>query len=266
VEDFARVMADGQDYVGEFRAVRADGALRWFTTHGRIIRRPDASPARAVGVMRDVTDQRLREERLREAVQAREVLVREADHRIKNSLQLVAGLLTLQRSRLSDPDAVAALDGAIARVLAVGEAHRALHQSADLRHIALDQMLRDLCAHVGTLNPALDFVCDCPAGFALDTERAIPLGLVVSELLTNAAKHAYPSGAGEVRTTVSVADGVFEIAVSDAGVGMAGSGAARTRLGSTIVRALVAQIGAEMDVTSAPGQGTRTWLRFPRRP
>jgi PAS domain S-box-containing protein len=263
--DFARAVEAGDDYVAEFRAVRTDGVVRWVTAHGRVLRGADGRPARALGVIRDVTDRRQREDRLREAVEARELLLREADHRIKNSLQLVGSLLTLQRSRLSDPDAVAALDGAISRVMAVGEAHRALHQSADLRHVALDDMLRDLCAHVGTLNPALTFVCDCPAALELDTERAIPLGLVVSELLTNAAKHAYPAGAGAVCTTVAVTDGVFEITVSDDGVGLAGAGTPRARLGSSIVRALVAQIGAAMDVESAPGEGTRTRLRFPRR-
>jgi PAS domain S-box-containing protein len=264
--EFGRALAEGDTYVSEFRANRLDGATRWFVSHGRIIRAPDGSPTRAVGVIRDVTERRLREDRLREAAEARELLVREADHRIKNSLQLVGSLLTLQRSRLSDPDAIAALDGAISRVMAVGEAHRALHQSSDLRHVALDEMLRDLCAHVGALNPAVTFRAACPAALKLDTERAIPLGLVVSELLTNAAKHAYPLASGEVRITVSVADAWFEIVVADAGVGIAATASPRGRLGSTIIRALAGQIGAEMDVTSAPGQGTSTRLRVPRRP
>jgi PAS domain S-box-containing protein len=259
---FASAVAEGDDYVNEFRAGRADGSTRWFTSHGRIIRASDGTPLRAVGVVRDVTDRRMREEHLREALESRELLLREADHRIKNSLQLVGSLLGLQRARLSDPDAVAALDGAMTRVMAVSEAHRALHQSIDLRHVVLDQMLRDLCSHVGALMPAVAFVCECPPDIELDTERAIPLGLVVSELLTNAAKHAYPSASGAVRTTAGIVDGRFEIVVEDTGVGMA---APRAGLGSTIVRSLAAQIGATLDVMSAPGQGTQARLTFPRR-
>jgi PAS domain S-box-containing protein len=262
---FARALAEDDDYVCEFRAIRVDGSTRWFINHGRIIRAADGSAIRAVGVTRDVTDRRLREDRLREAAEARELLLREADHRIKNSLQLVGSLLGMQRARLSDPDAAAALDGAISRVMAVSEAHRALHQSVDLRHVALGGMLRDLCAHVGTLNPAVTFLCDCPPELELDTERAIPLGLVVSELLTNAAKHAYPSSSGAVRTSAAVVDGRFEITVADDGVGMATPAPSRARLGATIVRALATQIGAEMQVYSEPGRGTRTLVRFPRR-
>ncbi len=264
--EFSQALAKGSDYSSEFRVCPRDGSTRWFVTHGRILRAPDGSPQRAVGVIRDVTDRRTREDRLRDALEARELLLREADHRIKNSLQLVGSLLGLQRSRLSDPDAVAALDGAISRVMAVSEAHRALHQSIDLRHVALDEMLRDLCTHAAALNPALHFVADCPAELELDTERAIPLGLAVSELLTNAAKHAYPSGAGEVRTTVTATDGMFEIAVADTGVGMTEAAPSRGQLGSTIVRALAAQIGAELAVVSAAGAGTRTTLRFAGQP
>jgi PAS domain S-box-containing protein len=264
--EFARVLASGDTYFCEFRARKTDGSTRWFVSHGRIIRAFDGSPLRAVGVTRDVTERRLREDRLREAAEARELLLREADHRIKNSLQLVGSLLGLQRSRLSDPDAVAALDGAMTRVMAISEAHTALHQSVDLRHIALGEMLRNLCAHVGTLNPSVTFVSDCPDATELDTERAIPLGLAISELLTNAAKHAYPSASGMVLTAVTLDGEMFEIAVSDTGVGMTSPTTSRGRLGSTIVRALVAQIGAEMAVTSAPGKGTRTVLRFPKRP
>jgi PAS domain S-box-containing protein len=263
--EFASALASGDTYFCEFRACKTDGSTRWFVSHGRIIRSLDGSPLRAVGVIGDVTERRLREDRLREAAEERELLMREADHRIKNSLQLVGSLLGLQRSRLSDPDGVAALDGAITRVMAISEAHTALHQSVDLRHIALGEMLRNLCAHVGTLNPAVTFVCDCPPAVELDTERAIPLGLAVSELLTNAAKHAYPATTGTVLTAVSLEGETFELVVSDSGVGMA-STTSRGSLGSTIVRALVAQIGAKMAVKSALGQGTRTVLRFPQRP
>jgi PAS domain S-box-containing protein len=168
--EFARALAGGDSYRCEYRACTMDGSTRWFVSRGRILRAPDGSPLRAVGVVRDITERRLREDRLREAAEARELLLREADHRIKNSLQLVGSLLTLQRSRLADPDAVAALDGAITRVMAISEAHTALHQSVDLRHIALDDMLGNLCAHVGTLNPAVTFVCDCPPAMELDTE------------------------------------------------------------------------------------------------
>jgi len=206
-----------------------------------------------------------REAELRQEVRQREIVVREADHRIKNSLQLVASLLRLQRSRLEIPEAVAAVDQAIARVFAIAESHRALHQSADLRTVVLGRVLADICEHLGQLSTTVAIGCSCEAGIELDAERAIPLGLIVSELLTNAFRHAYPDGKrGMVRVRAGLDRETIEIAVSDDGVGMAeNAGGGPGSLGRTIVKALVRQIGAEFTLHSVPGEGTQATLRLP---
>ena len=148
-------------------------------------------------------------------------LIREADHRIKNSLQLVVSLLSLQRSKLTDAEASAALDSAIGRVRAVSEAHRALHQSRDLTTVAFDQMLQDLCHHTGELSPAIAIDCRAEENLEIDAERAIPLGLIVSELLTNAARHAYPDGAsGKIEASARRTPTGLEVTVTDRGVGV----------------------------------------------
>ena len=262
-EKFARAVTVGESYLLEYRACTATGSTLWLVSQGRILRDADGAATRAVGVIRDVTSRRLRENRLREALASRELLFREADHRIKNSLQLVCGLLRLQRSRLSDPDAIAALDDSIARVMAVSETHKALHESADLSHIAFGGMLRDLCAHASDLNPLVSFVADC-IDIDLDTERAIPLGLIVSELLTNAAKHAYPDARGQVTATARLAGASIEILISDTGRGLPAH--SETGLGSTIVTALTRQIGAEITITSSAGIGTKALLRLSQKP
>lgn len=207
-----------------------------------------------------------REEELREALRARDLLVREADHRIKNSLQLVASLLALQRSKVADPAAAAALTEAIARVRAVGESHRALHRSADLTTVDLARMLGDLATHVGQLVASARVECQAEEGVEIDAERAIPLGLVVSELLTNAARHAYGGGeGGVVWVRAATVDGQVEVTVSDEGVGMDPEAPRTESLGTTIVRALTRQIGAELILSSAPGCGTTVTLRLPRK-
>lgn len=201
---------------------------------------------------------------LRHALEAQRLLIREADHRIKNSLQLVASLLTLQRSRLTDADATAALNDAIARVQAIAQAHRALHRSADLRTLAFGQMLHDLCNHVGQLNPALTIECTAEEDLELDAERAIPLGLVVSELLTNAMKHAYPEGQpGTVRASAVLANGYLEVVIADQGVGMPPGCDQTNSLGATIIRSLAKQVGAELRVSSEQEQGATALLRLP---
>jgi two-component sensor histidine kinase len=205
------------------------------------------------------------EARLREALESRDLLFREADHRIKNSLQLVASLLTLQRSRLADPDAVAALDGAIARVQAVAQAHRALQQSPDLRTLSFGQMLSDLCRYVGRLSPAVAVECTCEDDLQLDAERAIPLGLAVNELLANTVRHAYPAGrSGVVRVAATLGDRELTITITDQGVGMPPGYERTGSLGSIIVRSLAKQIGAELSVRSELGSGTSVTMRVLR--
>jgi two-component system, sensor histidine kinase PdtaS len=207
-----------------------------------------------------------KEAALRKALETQALLIREADHRIKNSLQLVASLLTLQRSRLTDTDAADALADAIARVRAVAQAHRALHRSSDLRTLAFGQMLRDICSHTGQLNPAISIECTAEDELEIDAERAIPLGLAVSELLTNAIKHAYPEGQpGTVQVTATTDNGHLEITVSDQGVGMSPESGERATMGATIVRSLAKQVGAELRLSTALGHGSSIVLRMPRQ-
>jgi len=208
----------------------------------------------------------LKEAELRQALESRDVLLREVDHRVKNSLQLVASLLGIQRSRLSDPEAAAALDEAIGRVRAVAETHRALYQSTDLRNVPFGRILRDLCQQVGGLNASISMQCSADQDLELDAERALPLGLIVSELLTNAMRHAYPEGqAGEVRARAAERHGTLEIVIADDGVGLPPAPPeARQGLGTTIIRALARQIGAEIEAKSEPGEGTSVTIRLPR--
>ncbi len=246
----------------EFRIVTVDGETKWVVSRGFVITGPDGR-RRMIGALRDVTAQRLREDALREALQAREIVVREADHRIKNSLQLVVGLLRMQRRRLSDPEASAALDSAAARVEAVAQSHLALQQSEDLKTVDLGRALRDLCAQLGPLNPAIRVECGFAGHLTLDAERAIPLALIVNELLTNALRHAYPAGGGTVTVDVLVSQETVAITVSDAGVGYM-QGENEAGLGSTVIQTLSRQIEAEVTTQSAPGAGTRTALTLAR--
>lgn len=261
---FAHAVQSGERYIGEFRVVVADGETRWFAISCRVPETGDA-PTRVIGVVRDVTDRRLRIDALQEAVDARELLVREADHRIKNSLQLVISLLRLQWSRLgkSDTDVADALVSAIARVEAVAQSHQALQQSKDLTSIDLGATLHDLCDRLGQLNPSVRIDSMIQPHLLLDTERAIPMALIVSELVTNALQHAYPAGEGVVTVTATSDGSAVTLRVADDGVGTDGE-VRGTGLGSSVTRSLSRQVGAELDVRTAPGRGTSISISIPR--
>jgi two-component sensor histidine kinase/PAS domain-containing protein len=249
---FAAALAAGGVYSDELRVVTAGKARRWFIVRGTVL----PADGKVVGVIGDVTERREREDALREALDARGVLMREADHRIKNSLQLVVSLLQLQLGRVADADAKVALRAAITRVTSVSDAHLALQQSPDLSSIELHQMLMMLCARVGSLNPAVLLDCGGACDVTLPAERAIPLGLIASELLTNALRHAFPPGApGRVALRLNAGGGVVAVSIEDDGVGMPETGG-RKGLGSVVVETLARQIGARVVTRSAAGRGT----------
>jgi two-component sensor histidine kinase len=188
--------------------------------------------------------------------------MREADHRIKNSLQLVVSLLRLQLGQVREPEAKEALRAAMTRVEAVGEAHLALQRSPDLKRLDLGQILHDLARRLGLLNPGVTVHCDAAAGVMLDAQQAVPLGLIASELVTNAMRHAFPHGAaGTVRLSMTWQAEVLDLTVVDDGVGLGPNGSPKG-LGSTVVTALARQVGATVDRTSIPGCGTTVSLRM----
>jgi len=251
-------IAAGGIYADECRLRTAQGGVRWVVSHGTVL--PDIQ--KIVGVISDVTDQRAREHALRDALAGRDVLMHEADHRIKNSLQLVVSLLGLQMAKAPDAQTRIVLSEAIARVNAIASAHRALEHSPNLRSIDIDAMLGDLCLRLGVLNPAVRLCCHAATGLSLDAEQAIPLGLIASEVLTNALRHAFPDGAaGEVWVTLRVDAEGLEMSVADSGRGLPAA-SMRTGLGSSVIATLARQIGAEVTTTSRPGEGVSVTVRL----
>jgi two-component sensor histidine kinase/PAS domain-containing protein len=269
-------MARGGAYHIEYRIVPPSGGIRWLASHGILMPGDEAAaPPRMIGIIQDITERKRRETSLRELAAARELLVREADHRIKNSLQLVISLLNVQLRGITDPAAVEALRGAASRVGAIAASHLALQGSADLTTIDLAVSLQDLCAHFAALHPTVKIVCQaavCQAAecqgraLLLDADRAIPLGLVVSEVLTNALRHAFRGReTGTVVVNAMIERAQLMVRISDDGVGMAPA-MRRSGLGSRIINALAAQLAATIQMESPLEGGTVVTLRLPLAP
>jgi two-component sensor histidine kinase len=268
-----RALKTGEVVWGErLRHRRADGQLIDLEIYAGPVRSHDGEIRAAVGMAFDVTVRaeaerllREREEALRQALDARDVLMREADHRIKNSLLLTSSLLRLQIAQTGDTNLKDALLSAVARVEAIGGAHRALQHSPDLKLMDIDMLLEELCGRLGSLNPAVIVRCAARVGLLLDADKAISLGLIANELLTNALRHAFPPGTHGVVTLTSVADdGLLRMTIADGGTGLAVS-PRRPGLGTDVVVGLAKQIGAALSTQSEPGQGTTVSVSMPLR-
>jgi two-component sensor histidine kinase/PAS domain-containing protein len=263
------LVAGGAHYHIEYRTITDSGEIRWVVSQGNVVRggggmAPDTG--RIVGIIQDVTGRKRRETELQELAAARELLIREADHRIKNSLQMVISLLTMQLRGMADPDAAAALRDAITRVGAIAASHLALQGSENLRDVDLGVILREVCAHFSQLQPAVSIICHASQTLMLDADRAIPLGLAVSEVVTNALRHGFRGRAnGEVTIDVTIESSSLIVRVCDDGIGMKPQ-SGKSGLGSTIIRALAAQLAADIHFDSSPGNGTTVTIRLPLLP
>lgn len=212
-------------------------------------------------------DKERAEAAVREARDRAELLLREVNHRVANSLTLVAALARLQTNAVTDPAAKEALEEMQARISAIAGIHRRLYTSQDVEAVELDAYLSGLVEELQVAMKASgrDHAIRLQAEpIRLATDKAVSLGVVVTELVTNAYKYAYPGGTqGEIRVQV-MREGpdTLSLAVEDDGVGWTGEGEAKgTGLGSRIIRAMASNLRSVL--TYAPGRtGTRAVLSF----
>jgi two-component sensor histidine kinase len=194
------------------------------------------------------------ERNLREALAHQKVLVSEINHRVKNSLQLVASMFGLQASTSEDPGLVQSLQEATGRVTAVARVHERLYQSSDVLTVDLTAYLKDICGDLSGITPNTDIQYECKNSIRISTDRAVNVALLVTELVTNAAKHAYPTGGhGEIKVRVNPSQNkVVVISVRDYGSGISADFNAEksTGLGMRIVTALIKQLGATLEIRS----------------
>lgn len=215
---------------------------------------------------RNQAEIRAARDRFEALAEERALMMREISHRVGNSLQLIAALLRLQSGASSAPAIKDALAVAEKRVMAVGHAHRRLYTSDSVQAIEVDRYLEEL---VGGLRDSAEGR-EARSVLELTTEpvtihpdRAIALGVVVTELVLNALKYAYPDSAGPIRVRQrALPDGQIEVAVEDDGVGMGTAAAGSTGLGQKIITAMAGKLGATVR-HDGHHAGTRVELTFP---
>ncbi len=196
----------------------------------------------------------------------REVLLREVNHRVGNSLQIIASLLHLQANSATQEDVKAALTNAMGRVAAVAQVHRRLYTSHDLKSVLLNQYLELLLEDLrrsaeGNKMSRLTLRAE---PIEIDPDRAVAIGIIVNELIMNAVKYAYPDGAGPIYVELKAQDDDLLLTISDDGVGLNVKADPRsTGMGQRIVSAMAAKLEASVERDPAHS-GTRVVVRFAR--
>ncbi len=203
----------------------------------------------------------------------RAALLREVHHRVKNNLQMIVSLISLQTARITDARAAIAFEETQARVRAIAAVHETLYSSADFSAIHVEPYLRALAGELQSTFPQAGNIAVKveAADLALEIGIAVPLALIVNEILSNSFSHAFPDGRrGELLLKLSYASSLegppsnAVIQVSDTGVGFPAGVEFRTHdsLGFDLVRLLAAQLHAEVECDTGAG-GTEFRISFP---
>ncbi len=181
------------------------------------------------------------------------LLAREGNHRIGNSLQLVAATLQLQGKASASAEVKSALASAQNRVSAIARVHRRLHQSNPAATLPIGPYIADLCKDIEVAGEGTPVIVTC-ADFELPVDTAVKLGLILSELLLNAIKH----GGAKQRVEVDCrrAEGAFTLSISDGGLGFPPDfdPAASKGLGMMLIRSLAEELGARVDFRRENGR------------
>jgi PAS domain S-box-containing protein len=259
--------AHGELIRAEWRSRRSDGKAFWTELVLRPARIGGAN--RVLATYRDIDARKASEEERNRSLQEKETLLREIHHRVKNNFQIINSLFSLQEAASTDERLIAALREPRDRIHAMAMVHERLYLSEDLDLIDFGAYVEELSRelYLAYVNDPERVSLELKAEpLAMHIDRAIPCGLILNELVTNALKYAFPESRGGrgLLTVVLKREGDRAVlTVSDDGVGLPADGAAgrRPTLGLTLVEVLAQQLAGEFNIAGGPG--TSAELRFP---
>lgn len=204
------------------------------------------------------------EQNLRKAVDRQDMLMREINHRVNNSLQIVASMLHLHSSVSESEEVRHELRQAGSRIAAIARAHQRLHSGDEIEALDLGAYVRDVCKDIGTAMPDCEINVDAAPGIIVRTDLAVPAALLVNELITNAAKYAYPESACKVWVKLlRGSQGTATISVRDEGTGLPANFDLKSgRLGMRLVNSFAKQLQGDLQIMRR-NPGTEFVLTFP---
>jgi two-component sensor histidine kinase len=248
------------------RVVRIYGAGRYSLTDEETIKHaPDEISELAAGLAMMSTRISEREVRLQDALKVRDGAIKEVHHRVKNNLQIVSSFLSLEARASDNQETRDVLGKARARISALSVVHQTLYQYERLDEVAIGPFLDVLLSHLdealGIEDSGVNLIKNIDdANIASDD--AIPIALVILELITNSMKYAFGSNSGEITVSFTALDDGFKLTVSDNGHGGEEQTITGTGLGGRLLLAFTRQLNGTLDVSTDNGRSTS--ISFPK--
>ncbi len=260
IEELVQKLSDNKRFEGETFNYKKDGTP--YRVHWSIdpIYNEEGDITHFVSVQRDLTNDWEREQKMKKMIEEREALIKETHHRIKNNLATITGLLELQIMKSNSQEVTNVLSESMNRVQSIASIHEKLYQTEGLASINLENYINDLVEQLGESmenlggNSNISFNLNL-ASISLNTRQAVPLGLILNELITNANKHAFDEDGGTIAISCYEQENEIHVTVNDDGKGLPDDlDMQNTKsLGLKLVETLCNQLDAEYTLRSDNG-------------
>ena len=266
MEQASRLLSEKNASAVEHRIIHKNGSVRWVRNaqvphvdnRGRLLSYD--------GLISDITDRKIIEQELSRSLTKNEILLKELQHRVKNNLTIISSLLSLEEENLSDPQSRQVFKDAISRIQSMTEIYQQFYVTGGPDRIDLKKYISGMShklieaysIHRGRIGLELNLDDAC-----LEMKLAVPLGLILNELITNALKHAFPAGKkGKIAVELKRTDEFITLAVSDDGIGIseANRDATAKGFGTRLVNELARQFGGVFSVDGS--KGTTAYVRI----
>jgi PAS domain S-box-containing protein len=269
-EIFKQLMAGKIDSVEYYEnpILTNSGEVRLIAWHNANLRNEQGDIVGTLSSGQDITEQKKAEDELKNSLKEKELLLKEVHHRVKNNMAVISSLLNLQAEKFKDPPVLNAFRDSRHRIRSMALVHEKLYQAKDLSKIEFSQYIKELSQQVSRSNEFQGAGIGVKVkanNIKLGIDTAIPCGLIINELLTNAFKYAFPNNRqGEIRIHMQMKENKsYELIVSDNGVGLAEHIDVQntSSFGLNLVCLLTQQLEGKVDVQRE--KGTRFIITFP---
>ncbi|MBH8564116.1 PAS domain S-box protein [Nostoc sp. CENA67] len=267
---------DIQTFSLEKRYIRKDNSLVWVNVTVSLLRETSGVPKYFISVVEDISERQAAlqerqksQEQLQASLREKEVLLKEIYHRVKNNLQVISSLLSLQSEYIKDKSDMEIFQQSQQRIASMALIHEKMYQSPDLARINFSEYVQDLVASLRTsyeVNAsAITLKLNIDEHILLGLDTAIPCGLIIHELVSNSLKYAFPVGReGEISIEITeIVAGQILLSVSDNGIGLPSNFnfIETASLGWQLVDALASQLAGDIKINS--NNGVEFQIRFP---
>lgn len=268
-QDTQSALQKGGDGSLEFRIIHPDGIIRWIESKYQVFTNEIGEPYRMSGVNLDITHRKEAEIKIKASLREKDILLQEIHHRVKNNLQVISSLLDLQSDRIQTPEVLELFQESQNRVKSMALVHEKLYQSRDFAKIDFAEYIENLTNYLfqvyAVRSSAIAIELDIE-NVHLTIDTAIPCGLILSELVSNAIKYAFPQGkVGTIRIALHLQpDNRYTLIVMDNGIGISDDlELKRTQsLGLQLVTILTEQLEGTLEINS--DGGTEFKICFPQ--